>query len=161
MPAGLSSHNLDAGSLYQEPGQGVSGTCDGVPVAVGVEAWVQRQMDSLGATTSGRPAGEALRQARSSSAAGSQAAVSQAKYAATHTCTQVWVGVGGRMAGQMLLSDEVRPDAAGVVAGLQKRGLHVLLLSGSPSPISRILLSRPGPPLAFSGLWTFIGLPAG
>ena len=130
MHVGLSTHTLDAGTLYQEPGQGVSGTCDGVPVAVGVEAWVQRQMDSLGATTSGRPVEEGSRSRRRSSGANSQAAASQAKYAATHTCTQVWVGVGGRMAGQLLLSDEVRPDAAGVVAGLQKRGLKVLLLSG-------------------------------
>ncbi len=47
---------------------------------------------------------------------------------------QVSVGIGGSVAGHLLLSDEVRPDAAGVVAGLQKRGLKVLLLSGlSPS----------------------------
>ncbi len=90
--AGPSPHTLDAGSLHQEPGQGVSGTCGGVPVAVGVEAWVQRQMDSMGASTSGRPAqDQAPRRNRdaSGSVAESQAAVSQARYTATHTCTQV------------------------------------------------------------------------
>ncbi|KAK9826672.1 hypothetical protein WJX74_009150 [Apatococcus lobatus] len=144
---GLSSHTLDAGSLYQEPGQGVSGTCNGVPVAVGVEAWVQRQMNSLGASTSSRPAGEASRRRGSSNGAdSSQAATSQARYAATHTCTQVWVGVGGRMAGQMLLSDEVRPDAAAVVAGLQKRGLHVLLLSGDREAPAQAVAAAVGIP---------------
>ncbi|KAK9864697.1 hypothetical protein WJX84_012091 [Apatococcus fuscideae] len=113
---GLSSHTLDAGSLYQEPGQGVSGTCNGVPVAVGVEAWVQRQMNSLGASTSSRPAGEASRRRGSSNGAdSSQAATSQARYAATHTCTQ-------------------------------KRGLHVLLLSGDREAPAQAVAAAVGIP---------------
>lgn len=44
--------------------------------------------------------------------------------------TVVWVGVAGQPAGYVALADRVRPEAAGVVAELERSGKQVWLLTG-------------------------------
>ena len=95
------------GSSQTEPGDGVWAWVGDRHVAVGRREWV---LEHCGAPE------------RSSSGGGSETGGAD---------SEVWVGWSGQgLAGRLLLSDALRPDAAGVVASLRRRGLRVMLMSG-------------------------------
>lgn len=104
-----------ASSSQTEPGEGVWAHVGDRHVAVGRRDWVLQRCEA--ASGSGG----------SSSSNGSVNGSSNG----SDTGTEVWVGWAGQgLAGRLLLSDALRPDAAGVVAALQRHGLRVMLLSG-------------------------------
>ncbi len=45
----------------------------------------------------------------------------------------VYVALDGKVAGILDMADELRPDAALTVQGLQSRGIRTMLLSGLPA----------------------------
>lgn len=103
----------EASSSQTAPGDGVWAVVGDRHVAVGRREWVQQ-----------RCAADAAGQAAvlSSSSSSQQERSSD---------TEVWVGWTGQgVAGRLLLSDQLRPDAAPTVAALQQAGLRVMLLSG-------------------------------
>lgn len=100
-----------ASSSQTAPGEGVWATVGDRHVAVGRREWVQQRCaaDAAGAPMPALPSSS---RERSSD-------------------TEVWVGWSGQgLAGRLLLSDALRPDAAGVVSSLRQAGLRVMLLSG-------------------------------
>ncbi len=64
--------------------------------------------------------------------------------AVTRGETAVLVAVEGRLAGLVLLSDALRPEAAGVVAGLRAAGLRVSMLTGDDGATARAVAARLG-----------------
>ena len=109
-----------ASSSQTEPGDGVWAVVGDRQVAVGRREWVAQRCAAAG------PAPTAMTTSGSSGASGSGASGSSGS-----GDTEVWVGWAGRgLAGRLLLSDALRPDAARVVGALRARGLRVLLLSG-------------------------------
>jgi Cu2+-exporting ATPase len=95
------------------PGAGVEGVVDGVPCAMGSWAFMSR----LGWS---EPA------ALSWAACGAE-------------CTRVYVGWAGRVHGRLALADAPLPEARGVVAALQARGVQTLLLSGdAPGAVAAV-----------------------
>lgn len=106
-----------ASSSQTAPGDGVWATVGGRHVAVGRREWV---LQCCAADASGE---EAPAASACSSSSGSSSE--------RGPTTEVWVGWAGQgLAGRLLLSDVLRPDAASVVGALQQAGLRVLLLSG-------------------------------
>lgn len=55
-----------------------------------------------------------------------------------------WTAVDGRLAGLLLLADELRPEAAAAVAALHRRGLETALLSGDQRATARRIAARLG-----------------
>jgi len=92
--------------VQETPGQGIAGTVDGRRVVVGSRAFLQSAglaPDGLDGALLGRGSGEA----------------------------HVLVGVDGHVAGAIVMADELRPDATGVVARLRAEGVrHVAIVSG-------------------------------
>jgi heavy metal translocating P-type ATPase len=94
--------------VREEPGQGIEGTIDGRRVAVGSRAFLRAagyDADEVAAAAvrTGRGSGEA----------------------------HVLVGVDGRLAGVIVMADEVRPDAYRIVERLRAEGVrHVAMVSG-------------------------------
>ncbi len=94
--------------VVEEPGQGIAGTVSGHRVLVGSRAFLLH---------SGVPAAE-LSGARAATTRGSGEA-------------HVMVAVDGRLGGLIVMADELRPDAAGLVGRLKTEGIrHVAMLSG-------------------------------
>jgi cation transport ATPase len=92
----------------EEPGQGIAGTVDGRRVAVGSRAFLRGE----GYATD-EVAGAALVTGHGSGEA------------------HVLVGVDGTVAGVIVMADELRPDAAGIVGRLRAEGVrHVAMVSG-------------------------------
>ena len=96
------------GHVQEEPGQGIAGSVDGHHVLVGSRAFMhhgavpQREIESAARATS-RGSGEA----------------------------HVAVAVDGRIAGVIVMADELRPDARGVIERLRAEGIrHVAMASG-------------------------------
>lgn len=92
--------------VEEVPGQGIRGTVDGHPVALGKAAW---------AGVSGSPpwAKAARRRARLDGS------------------LTVFVAVDGRPAGALVLDDPVRPDAARTIRSLRRNGIsRVVMVSG-------------------------------
>jgi heavy metal translocating P-type ATPase len=94
--------------VQEEPGQGIAGSVDGHRVLVGSRAFMrdaevpQSEIDAARLATT-RGSGEA----------------------------HVLVAVDGQIAGVIVMADEVRPDARGVVARLRAEGIrHVAMASG-------------------------------
>ncbi|MFK5633658.1 MULTISPECIES: heavy metal translocating P-type ATPase [unclassified Ornithinimicrobium] len=59
--------------------------------------------------------------------------------------TAVSVAVDGRFAGNLVLTDALRPNAAAVVAALRQRGLaHVVMLTGDNTATGRMLADQAG-----------------
>ena len=107
LPPGLEP--LTASSSQTAPGEGVWAVVGERHVAVGRREWVQQ---CCAADAAGEAAPSSSGRERSSD-------------------TEVWVGWTGQgVAGRLLLSDALRPDAACTVAALQRAGLRVMLLSG-------------------------------
>lgn len=93
-----------AAQVRDAPGQGVSGTVDGTPVAVGSHRFVR---DALREGEAGPAAPEPV---------GSLSAL---------------VAIGGRLAGTIEYADQLRPGAADLVRGLRALGVRrTVLLSG-------------------------------
>jgi heavy metal translocating P-type ATPase len=94
--------------VSEEPGQGIAGTVEGRRVAVGSHAFLRGAgyaPDEIAANglIVGRGSGEA----------------------------RVLVGIDGRMAGVIVMADELRPDATRIVDRLRAEGIrHVAMLSG-------------------------------
>jgi heavy metal translocating P-type ATPase len=92
----------------EEPGQGIVGTVAGVPVAVGSRAFLRSvgvpESEIVDASIAvGRGSGEA----------------------------RVYVAASGHMAGVIVMADELRPDARGIVGRLRTEGArHVAMVSG-------------------------------
>ncbi len=90
-------------------------------VAVGRREWVEQRCAAKGSAEGSWDA------PHSSSSSSSSTSISSSP----SSDTEVWVGWSGQgLAGQLLLSDALRPDAHAVVSSLRSRGLQVLLLSG-------------------------------
>ena len=94
--------------IAEDPGQGITGTVDGRRVAVGSRAFLRAagyapdEVAAVGLLTT-RGSGE----------------------------TNVLVGIDGRVAGVIVMADELRPDADRVVDRLRAEGVrHVAMLSG-------------------------------
>lgn len=91
-------------------------------VAVGRRQWVQQRCAAGGST-------EASRDSPGGSSGSNSSGL--APGSSSSPDTEVWVGWSGQgLAGRLLLSDTLRPDARAVVSSLRSRGLRVLLLSG-------------------------------
>jgi len=98
----------EATQVREEPGQGIEGSTAGHRVAVGSRAFV---------TGAGVP-GEEVASATLMTGRGSGEA-------------HVLVGVDGRLAGIIVMADELRPDASRIVERLRAEGIqHVAMLSG-------------------------------
>ncbi|HET9102546.1 MAG TPA: heavy metal translocating P-type ATPase [Solirubrobacteraceae bacterium] len=97
-----------ADDVHEEPGQGIEGSVDGHRVAVGSRAF----MGTRGITDAER-ASAALGRTRGSGEA------------------HVVVAVDGRVAGVIVMADELRPDADRIVERLRAEGIgHVAMISG-------------------------------
>ena len=99
----------DAHDLALRPGEGVVGEIGGVSAAMG-SATLMKSLCWLD------PAG-----------------VTAGSSAAPKGCSSVYVGWGGTIHGQLLLSDDPATEARSVVAALGKMGLDTCLLSGDTS----------------------------
>jgi P-type E1-E2 ATPase len=94
--------------VHEDPGQGISGTVDGHAVAVGSHAFLR---------ASGTP-GDEVASATLLSGHGSGEA-------------HVLVGIDGHLAGVIVMADELRPDALGIVTRLRDQGIrHIAMVSG-------------------------------
>ncbi|KAL4445398.1 hypothetical protein ABPG77_011223 [Micractinium sp. CCAP 211/92] len=108
-----------ASSSQTHPGEGVWAVVGDRHVAVGRREWVEQRCAAKG---SAEGSWDAPHSSSTSSTSSSTSPSSD---------TEVWVGWSGQgLAGQLLLSDALRPDAHAVVSSLRSRGLQVLLLSG-------------------------------
>jgi heavy metal translocating P-type ATPase len=100
--------------VREEPGQGIAGNVNGQRVAVGSRAFLRAagypadQVDAAG-PLDGRGSGE----------------------------TRVMVGVDGRVAGVIVMGDELRPEARGIVERLRAEGIrHVAMVSGDRGSVA-------------------------
>ena len=69
---------------------------------------------------------------------GEQASISGRSEADGAGVMTVYVGVNGKLAGMFEMRDQLRPDAAATIQGLQRHGIDTILLSG------RVLLASSG-----------------
>jgi heavy metal translocating P-type ATPase len=94
--------------VHEEPGQGIEGRVNGHHVAVGSRAF---------ARTSGVPQAEILSAASTTTRGSGEA--------------HVVVAIDGRVAGVIVMADELRPDADRIVERLRAEGVrHVAMISG-------------------------------
>jgi P-type E1-E2 ATPase len=94
--------------VHEDPGQGIAGAVDGHLVAVGSRAFL-------------RAVGYDADDVAAASLAGSHGSGE----------ARVLVGVDGRIAGTIVMADELRPDADRIVERLRAEGVrHVAMLSG-------------------------------
>jgi heavy metal translocating P-type ATPase len=94
--------------VHEDPGQGISGSVDGHAVAVGSHTFLR---------ASGTP-GDEVASATLLSGHGSGEA-------------HVLVGIDGHLAGVIVMADELRPDALGIVTRLRDQGIrHIAMVSG-------------------------------
>jgi len=100
--------------VVEDPGQGIAGTVEGRRVAVGSRSFLRASgysQDEVAAAglLGGRGSGEA----------------------------RVMVGVDGRVAGVIVMADELRPDAASIVERLRSEGVrHIAMVSGDRRSVS-------------------------
>lgn len=105
---GLGSRDwLTVENFKAYPGKGVYGVVNGAGLRIGTAKWLQSE-------------GVALPQAL-------QDAAEQRAYQAQ---TAVWVAKAGQVQGVLFLEDEIRPEAAELIARLKAQGKTVTLLSG-------------------------------
>ena len=93
--------------VTEDPGQGIAGTVDDRSVAVGSSAWIGRRNDGPR-----KPPDSSLTPGRA----------------------RVLVGLDGRLAGAILLSDRLRPEAAETVRELHDAGAHHVAMVTGDSP---------------------------
>jgi Cu+-exporting ATPase len=65
---------------------------------------------------------------------------------------RVWIAAEGVFAGWFRLEDRLRPEAAGIVAELQKRGVEVVLLSGDQQAVTAEVARKLGIRKSFGGI---------
>ncbi|GAX75471.1 hypothetical protein CEUSTIGMA_g2914.t1 [Chlamydomonas eustigma] len=133
----LRSHHLEPGTFVQEPGIGVAGVVDGMPVAVGTIDWVSRQ-GACPPSTLSSPSG--VEGAPSSTSSPSlefpqplrRLAVEEVngKGAVGSSHSRVWVSVGHQVVGCIDVQDSVRADARSTVEDLKRLGIRAVMLSG-------------------------------
>jgi heavy metal translocating P-type ATPase len=108
--------------VREDPGQGIQGTVEGRPVAVGSRAF---------ARAVGVPADEVASVAMLSGHGSGEA--------------HVLVAVDGHIAGVIVLADELRPDAAHIVERLRAEGVrHVAMVSGDRRSVAERIGSELG-----------------
>jgi heavy metal translocating P-type ATPase len=97
-----------ATNVQEEPGQGIQGTVDDRAVAVGSRAFMR---------SAGVPAGEVASASMMSGWGSGEA--------------HVLVGLDGHLGGVIVMADELRPDADGIVERLRTEGVrHIAMVSG-------------------------------
>jgi heavy metal translocating P-type ATPase len=97
-------------AITELPGEGVTGQIEGRPVAVGGPAFVAALVAAGAPEHPARAAGAVM----------------------------VAVAVDGRMAGHLVMSDPLRDDAAGMIAGLRRQGIaRILLATGDRVEVAR------------------------
>jgi heavy metal translocating P-type ATPase len=100
--------------VREEPGQGIAGTVVGRRVAVGSRSFLAGQGYDAGELADVPAAGHGSGEAR------------------------VLLGVDGRLAGVVVMADELRPDAERLVERLRDAGIrHVALVSGDRASVAR------------------------
>jgi len=104
------------------PGCGVRGIVAGVTVLAGTEAWLVQQ---------GIRCDDPLLRDRQ-----------QAWERQGLSCVRV--AVAGREAGAIAVADQLRPDAAALVAALRAQGIHMTLLSGDRRRVAEAVAARLG-----------------
>jgi heavy metal translocating P-type ATPase len=93
--------------VREQPGQGIAGIVDGLDVAVGSRAWL-------------RSLGYGEHELALDGAAGAGAGLAR-----------IYVGAGGHVVGTVVMADEIRPDAPGLVDELRRHGVrHIAMVSG-------------------------------
>ena len=96
------------GEVHEDPGQGITGTLDGTHVALGSRAFLRQQ---------GVPQSEIASASRLGGRGSGEA--------------RVLVAIDGHMGGVIVMADELRPDAHGIIARLRNEGVrHVAMVSG-------------------------------
>jgi heavy metal translocating P-type ATPase len=104
--------------VTEEPGAGIAGTVDGRTVAVGSSGWIERR--NVGPR----------KPPRSSTTPGR---------------ARVLVGVDGRHAGAILLSDRLRPEAPDMVRALRDAGAkHVAMVTGDSPEVAEAVAREAG-----------------
>jgi P-type Cu+ transporter len=107
-----------AEAFRDEPGLGVHATVEGRPLVVGSEALARRE-----------------------AAPGVEDTAVTAEAEGTVVCV---AEVGGALLGQLVIADEVRPDAAAAIARLHAAGLRTVLLTGDREAPARAVAARVG-----------------
>jgi len=111
-------------NVEEAPGQGIRGHLDGREVAVGSRGWLR----SLGYPETRSPAARDLEGAADESARAT-----------------VLVGIGGELAGAIVMADHVRADAASAVEELRRAGIrHVAMATGDHAAVADQVGSRVG-----------------
>ena len=139
----------DGESFIQEPGSGVVGTVNGRRVAIGSLEWVQSQTELFSQQEAVSGNGSGKRSA--STTADVQKENSQNKTIFNPVAGRpghifVHVSVDAHIAGSIEIADEVRPDAAAVVAALLKAGIQPLMLSGDQAGTALAIAEAVGIP---------------
>ena len=93
-------YTLDVKTFKQEPGLGVEGVVGGRHLIVGSVDWLHSRGINCDA--------------------GMLAA----------SVSGVYIGINGKLAGAIAIADQIRPEAASVVATLHDKGMNVIMLSG-------------------------------
>jgi heavy metal translocating P-type ATPase len=112
--------------VTEEPGAGIAGTVDGRTVAVGSSGWIERRN------------GGQDKPPRSTTTPGR---------------ARVLVGVDGRHAGAILLSDRLRPEAPEMVRQLRDAGAkHVAMVTGDDPEVAETVAREAGLDRVYSDL---------
>jgi Cu+-exporting ATPase len=111
---------VSAGSVRSRPGSGIVGQYEGRTVAIGN----RELMAAEGVGTAA--AGAALEQAERRGG------------------TPALVAIDGRLAGLIVLSDPLRPEAAAAVQALRARGLRVVMVSGDAKAVALAVAADAG-----------------
>jgi Cu2+-exporting ATPase len=136
------------GSFIQEPGSGVVATVEGHRVAVGSLEWVESQIAqhaqqaAISSNGNGNGNGASSYTTNSSNSAHLSGT---AFIKPGHI--QVHVSIDSHIAGTIEIADELRPDAAAVIAALLKAGIKPLMLSGDQAATAHAVAAAVGLPL--------------
>ena len=107
-------------AVHEVPGQGITGTVEGHRVAVGSRAWLRARGFPDAALAAGDGTGGV-------------------------GLARVLVGADGRVLGTVVMADELRPDAAGLVEDLRRHGVrHVAMVSGDRRATAEAIGARVG-----------------
>lgn len=126
---------------------------DGVEVAVGRREWVLQQVEASSAPAeAGAGAQQAADLSTNSGSSGNSSSSGTCSAGPVWgsgsdaaAVSEVWVGWRGRgLAGRLAFSDALRPDARSVVAGLQRQGLRVMLVSGDRPEVVQAVAAQAG-----------------
>ncbi|KAL0050296.1 hypothetical protein WJX82_008307 [Trebouxia sp. C0006] len=138
--SGEAQLDVQDGSFRQEPGSGVCGQVQGASIAVGNLDWSHSPSSSHSISTSSASSSSSRSgvQIDSSRADGGEERELGSEQASTSGRSDVvdtglmtvYVGVNGSLAGVFEIRDQLRPDAAATIRGLQLQGIDTILLSG-------------------------------